>query len=198
MHFLLITFFAGLFSFITGYYLYRKLKIPFTSFIFSLLLFAYLTTTSENFFISIPFNYVVDFAMNLDTFVRGKYYVAVTSIFLHFNFFHLFFNCFALYLFGKFYEEVYGVKKAFIVFFLSGVISNLAYSVALPKVYSLGASAAILGMFGGVLSYKLQHKTSLLPDLVVAIFLVLGGGLPNVNIVAHLTGLVTGFLLSKK
>jgi len=48
-------------------------------------------------------------------------YQLVTHIFMHANFMHLFFNMFALYMFGKILEMVWGPKRFLIYFLVTGL-----------------------------------------------------------------------------
>ncbi len=102
----------------------------------------------------------------------------------------------ALYFFGVFYEHVSSVKASFLTFFISGLAANILSSAISPKVYSAGASASILGVFGGVFRYKRVHGMEWKLDLAVAVFLVLGGGLPGINVPAHFFGFLTGYFVS--
>lgn len=73
-------------------------------------------------------------------------WLLVTSIFLHTSLEHLFFNMFALALFGFILERIIGSKKFLLVFFISGVIASIG--AALFYSASLGASGAIFGVMG--------------------------------------------------
>ena len=48
-------------------------------------------------------------------------YQLITHMFMHGNFWHLFFNMFALYMFGRILEEVWGSKRFFIYYFFTGL-----------------------------------------------------------------------------
>ncbi|MDD2385183.1 MAG: rhomboid family intramembrane serine protease [Bacteroidales bacterium] len=45
----------------------------------------------------------------------------ITHMFMHGDFWHLFFNMFALYMFGKILEDVWGQKRFFIYYFVTGL-----------------------------------------------------------------------------
>jgi membrane associated rhomboid family serine protease len=51
----------------------------------------------------------------------------ITHMFMHGNFWHLFFNMFALYMFGKILEEVWGAKRFFIYYFVTGLGAALLH-----------------------------------------------------------------------
>lgn len=50
----------------------------------------------------------------------GQYYRLITSIFIHIGIMHLFFNSYALYIFGTQIEKVMGHKKYLLFLFLQG------------------------------------------------------------------------------
>ena len=74
----------------------------------------------------------------------------VTSIFLHADFSHIFFNMFALLIFGIFLESKVSGKTFLIIFFLSGIIGNFGYMLTAlgSTTPGLGASGAIYGILG--------------------------------------------------
>ena len=82
-----------------------------------------------------------------------------TSMFLHGDIFHVFFNMYFLYLFGRGVEGALGSKRYLALYFLSGVaaaIFHTAYSYLLGGVRALmvpaiGASGAISGILGAYL-----------------------------------------------
>ncbi len=77
----------------------------------------------------------------------------ITSMFLHGSIMHLFFNGFALLLFGNVVERKIGSKQFLILYFVSGLIGGLAYYSTylfgiIPPIPALGASGAIFGLLG--------------------------------------------------
>ncbi|MEM5831337.1 MAG: rhomboid family intramembrane serine protease [Candidatus Aenigmatarchaeota archaeon] len=85
--------------------------------------------------------------------LEGEIYRIVTSIFLHGDEIHLFYNSFALFMFGSVLEKVIGGKRYLLVFFLSGIIGSIAYiltSILLNEINipAVGASGAIYGIIG--------------------------------------------------
>jgi len=74
----------------------------------------------------------------------------ITSIFLHADFLHLFFNLFALFFFGIYLERVIGSGSFAALFILSGIVGNLGYLLTSsdPYIPAIGASGAIYGIIG--------------------------------------------------
>lgn len=132
----------------------------------------------------------------------------LTAIFLHGGLGHIALNLFALLLFGSILEKLIGGKKFLIVFFVTGILANLM-SVNFYS-SSLGASGAIFGVIGTLIIVR-----PLLPiwafgvpmpifiagliwagiDIVGAIGFLVGNPLNNTGNIAHLSGMIFGFLL---
>lgn len=141
-------------------------------------------------------------------------YRIITSIFLHGDFLHLFFNSFALFMFGGVLEKIIGPKKFLLLFFLSGIIGSIAYiltSFLLGEfnVPALGASGAIYGIIGALA--VLRPTTIVLiyftpvPLLFLAFFWIITeslatllqffGAKSGIASQAHLAGLLFGMFI---
>ncbi|MDP4039806.1 MAG: rhomboid family intramembrane serine protease [Candidatus Pacearchaeota archaeon] len=72
-----------------------------------------------------------------------------TSIFLHGGITHLFYNLFALLLFGSILESLIGERKFMLIFFVTGILANLIAVNFYDS--SLGASGAIFGIIGALI-----------------------------------------------
>ncbi|MCA9386448.1 rhomboid family intramembrane serine protease [Candidatus Dojkabacteria bacterium] len=137
---------------------------------------------------------------------EGYFWLFLTSNFLHFEAWHIFFNMMALFQIGNLIQEFYSSKKLFITYIVSGIISGigtLIYANALNEnIASLGASGAVFGLLGLLIGGTLKtnrYGTSLpfstesfIPTLVLAVLIAF---MPNVNWVAHIFGLIAGILL---
>ncbi|HZG11155.1 rhomboid family intramembrane serine protease [Kurthia gibsonii] len=132
---------------------------------------------------------------------QGEYWRLITAMFLHGGFLHLLFNMFGLYVFGPELEQLAGKLRFFSIYFISGLLANVATYVVEPLNYaSLGASGAIFGIFGAYLAL-VYHTRKILPQLkqliipLVAISVIMTFVQSNINITAHLVGLAVGFIL---
>lgn len=76
----------------------------------------------------------------------------VTAIFAHGSFEHLFYNMFALALFGSILEQIIGGRRFLALFFAAGIIAGLATLPFYPA--SLGASGAIFGLLGALAALR--------------------------------------------
>ncbi|MDO8554052.1 MAG: rhomboid family intramembrane serine protease [Candidatus Micrarchaeota archaeon] len=79
----------------------------------------------------------------------------VTSIFLHStkDILHIFFNCYALFLFGTILESKVTKKDFLTIFFMGGIIGSILYYLTImigiiPPIPALGASGAIYAVLG--------------------------------------------------
>lgn len=125
----------------------------------------------------------------------------VTSIFAHGSFEHLFYNMFALLLFGTILEGIIGGRRWLVVFFAAGIIGGIA---GLPLYEStLGASGAIYGLMGAlaVLRPRMPIFVSWIPlPMAAAVGLWAAGDLLGLFVpsgianAAHLAGLAVGII----
>jgi len=143
-----------------------------------------------------------DFALTSSEFV-SKPWIIITYIFLHGGVDHLFFNMFALAMFGSILEKVIGGKKFLITFFISGVIAGMGSLLFYNS--SIGASGAIYGIMGALAILRPRMTVFIgigipLP-MIIAVFLWAAGDLlgffspaGNVAYASHLFGLAFGLL----
>ncbi len=131
----------------------------------------------------------------------------VTSIFLHANFAHLFFNMFALFMFGIALESRIGSKNFIILFFLSGIIGSIGYMITAsnPLIPAIGMSGAVYGILGALAiltPFMIVWVMGMapMPMIVAAIFWIVlevfGVFAPRGNIAsaAHLGGIFVGIV----
>jgi len=136
-------------------------------------------------------------------------WIIITSIFLHGSFSHLFYNMFALALFGSILEKIIGGKNFLILFFISGIIAGIGSILFYTA--AIGASGAIYGVLGalGILRPRMTVYMGYIPmPMAAAVVLWAAGdfiGLfapGQIAYAAHLFGLgfglLFGFLLRKK
>jgi len=75
----------------------------------------------------------------------------VTSIFMHGDFSHIFFNMFMLFMFGITLEKMIGHKLFLVLFILAGIVGNMGYvlfcAATGDMTPAIGASGAIYGVF---------------------------------------------------
>ncbi len=132
----------------------------------------------------------------------GQYYRLITSIFIHIGIMHLFFNSYALYIFGTQIERVMGHKKYILFFLLTGLGGNLLTYFLSYGTISAGASGSLFGMFGAFTYLIRHHPDMVTPEGRKSILKLLGINIlltilvPNISATAHFGGLIAGYLLS--
>ena len=106
----------------------------------------------------------------------GQWWRLASCVFVHGGALHLIANAVALFLIGRFAEEVFGTVRTFAIFALAGLAGSLA-SFAMAPGPSVGASGAILGLLGAVLVeitlYRDRH-TALRPIWGVLLLVTIG------------------------
>ena len=131
----------------------------------------------------------------------GEWWRLVTSMFLHIGFLHLFLNMLALYYVGAVAERIYGSIRFTVIYFIAGTGGSLASFAFSPNI-SAGASGALFGLFGALLFFGVMYKQLFLQTMgkAVAVILILnlavGLAVPQIDMGAHLGGLIFGFLAS--
>lgn len=134
----------------------------------------------------------------------GEWYRLVTSMFLHFGIRHLLNNMLILYILGNYLEGHMGKIRYLILYFAGGIGANICsglHSLSDREVVvSAGASGAVFAVLGGLIWVLLINRGRL-EDLTIkkmlifaALSLYLGFTESGVDNVAHVSGLILGFL----
>lgn len=94
--------------------------------------------------------------------MSGQWWRLISYLFLHGSISHLMMNLFGLVWFGRFVENIFGTWRFLAIFVLSGVLSGaLQVIMSSPDDKAVGASGAILGIFGAGLAATLRLKNVL-------------------------------------
>lgn len=126
----------------------------------------------------------------------------ITCMWLHGGVFHLLANMLSLVVIGIRLEQEFGFVRIGLLYVISGFGGSLLSALFIQSNISVGASGALFGLLGGMLSELITNwtiyanKVAALVTLVVIIAINLAVGiLPNVDNFAHLGGFISGFLL---
>ena len=137
----------------------QRAKAPVTLSLVIINTLVYLATSYENMFLEVSDKWVGMFAFVPAYFAKPEHlYRLFTSMFLHANLAHIFFNMLFLYTFGKGVEAVLGSRRYLVLYLLSGILASFFHTAFLPLegassafVPALGASGAISGVLGAYL-----------------------------------------------
>lgn len=134
--------------------------------------------------------------------VEGEVWRLVTPIFLHSGFPHMLFNSFSLVLFGPGLERMLGKRMFILLYLATGILANVATLILKPLTYThVGSSGAIFGLFGIYLAMTMFRRELLTREnsqvilTIAAIGLIMTFLQPNINVTAHIFGLISGFIL---
>ncbi|MFC0026642.1 rhomboid family intramembrane serine protease [Neobacillus cucumis] len=134
--------------------------------------------------------------------MEGEVWRLITPTFMHSGFSHMLFNSFSLILFGPALERMLGSGKFLFVYLFSGIIANLATLLLEPLTYThVGSSGAIFGLFGYYIAIIIFRKKMMSQQnaqiilILSAVSIIMTFLQPNINIIAHLFGLLGGLLL---
>ncbi|CAK9310405.1 unnamed protein product [Citrullus colocynthis] len=137
---------------------------------------------------------------------RGEGWRLVSCMWLHAGVIHLLANMLSLLFIGIRLEQEFGFLKIGCLYVLSGfggsLLSSLSLSPAENPTISVGASGALFGLLGAMLSELITNwtiyanKCAALMSLILIIALNLAVGfVPHVDNSAHIGGFISGFLL---
>jgi membrane associated rhomboid family serine protease len=91
----------------------------------------------------------------------------ITHMFMHAGFMHLFFNMFALYMFGQILENVWGPKRFIIYYFVTGLGAMLLYELVIAiqynKIMGIISPDQLQDVMDNGYRYFLEHKAYLDP-----------------------------------
>jgi len=117
----------------------------------------------------------------LDTSLTGFLYKPwgiITSIFAHFDLFHLFSNMLFLYFSGKFFEQIWSGKQLLITYILGGIFGGIAEIAVQSIFYStenngalvIGASGSIMAIFIAVAFHSPQTQLLLFGKFSIRLY----------------------------
>eukprot|EP01018_Ginkgo_biloba_P019917 Gb_20562 [translate_table: standard] len=126
----------------------------------------------------------------------------ITCIWLHAGVVHLVANMLSLLFIGIRLEQEFGPVRVGIIYLLSAFGGSVVSALFIQNSVSVGASGALFGLLGAMLSELITNwtiyanKLAALVTLILIIAINLAFGLlPHVDNFAHLGGFVSGFLL---
>ena len=119
----------------------------------------------------------------LDTNIQGfilKPWGLFTSIFSHFDLWHLLFNMIFLYFSGAYFEKLFGAKKLLLTYFFGGLFGGI-FELAAESLFPLlqnthqlvvGASGSIMALFTALAFYSPNTKVNLFGIIPIKIYFI--------------------------
>jgi membrane associated rhomboid family serine protease len=159
------------------------------------------------------------FALSVEGLKSGFVWQLLTFQFMHAGLWHLVFNCWAIYVFGRAIEETLGWKKSLILYLSSGVVGGICQVLAAllwPNLFGgpvVGASAGGFGLMAAyavlfperelvlLLFFILPIRLTAKMLLMLSAVLALGGivfPLNHIANAAHLGGMLTGVVFIRQ
>lgn len=151
---------------------------------------------------NMPYLYFLG-CVGLDLVMDGQWYRMITSMFLHADIDHIFGNMLLLYCLGDLLEFRLGRVKFTTIYFISGILGNVIscfYEYYANVSYvSYGASGAVFGLIGVTAFLVLNGEKSIgipIPRMLLMVVYCIYTGFVenNVNVAAHIGGLLAGYL----
>jgi membrane associated rhomboid family serine protease len=159
------------------------------------------------------------FALSVDGLKSGFVWQLLTFQFMHAGLWHLVFNCWAIYVFGRAIEETLGWGKFLILYLSSGVVGGICQvltALLWPDLFGgpvVGASAGGLGLMAAyavlfperelvlLLFFVLPIRLTAKKLLMLSAVLALAGIIFPINHIAnaaHLGGMLTGVIFIRQ
>jgi rhomboid protease GluP len=129
----------------------------------------------------------------------GQWWRLITAGFLHGGILHILMNMWVLFDLGAQVEEICGTARFLTIYLVSNITGFLVSYFFLPYL-SIGASAAIFGLIGGMIGVGLRDRTSYGASIRRfftrwAIYGLVLSLIPGTDIAAHIGGLAGGFVV---
>lgn len=133
----------------------------------------------------------------------NEWWRLISAMFLHGGTTHLLMNMVSLYIVGRMLERFVSPLAYLVIYFASGIIGGLLSLYLHPLSVGVGASGAIFGIFGALIGIFAANKARMgvyfheaMKEFaaVLAINLFIGIVVPEIDMTAHIGGLVTGIV----
>lgn len=137
---------------------------------------------------------------------NGEYYRLIVCMFLHFGMEHLTNNMLVLFVLGSRLEQAIGKIRFLLIYLLGGILGNIISMLTdlrtMDPAVSAGASGAVFAVMGAMIFVVIRNRgrlgdLSMKQILIMAGFsLYFGYASAGVDNVAHIGGLMSGFILA--
>ncbi|MDY6992205.1 MAG: rhomboid family intramembrane serine protease [Pseudomonadota bacterium] len=143
-------------------------------------------------------------ALQREQVLNGEYWRLLSALFLHADGEHLIGNGIMLYILGIACEYAFGRARMVWIYFFAGICGSILSVLAYPGP-AVGASGAIFGLLGALITFLYRHKNQLVIRdnrigfvlLMWAIYQVITGFMtPYIDNFAHLGGFFGGVIMA--
>jgi rhomboid protease GluP len=171
---------------------------------FNIIIYLLMVFSGVNFFDPTAADALAWGGCNSTTILHGEPWRLVSAMFIHFGIFHLLMNLYALYDLGSTLERIIGKARFITVYLATGVFGGLVSQIWHVEIYTVeaGASGGVFGIIGVLIALL---TTKLFPDEVRVPYLkrvltmvainIAYGMQGNINMAAHMGGMISGFIL---
>lgn len=135
--------------------------------------------------------------------IAGELWRLLSAMFIHSGIMHLMMNMLSLWYLSISVEKLLGIKRFFMIYFFSGIMASLSSIYMHANVVSVGASGAIFGLLGALVSLLftgLVEKDSkmqlILPLATVVGMNLIFSFLPHIDTAGHIGGFISGIIIS--
>jgi membrane associated rhomboid family serine protease/Flp pilus assembly protein TadD len=137
--------------------------------------------------------------------MSGQWWRLFTSMFLHFGFFHLAMNMWCLFALGSLAERLMGRAAYLVLYVGTGLCGSILSLAVHPQLVAAGASGAVFGISGGLITYLALKKAPLsferakkqLSSLGIFVaYNFIYSLRPGMDMMAHAGGLVSGLAIA--
>ena len=141
----------------------------------------------------------------------GQWWRLATALFLHFGWAHFAINMLSLVALGRFVETAFGWLRMLVIYVIAGLgsmasVLGLMHAGLIEISILLGASGAIMGLFGALGAWQLRswmHSRDVLDrrglialSVIMAVQVAADFSIPNVSFAGHASGFVLGFIFA--
>ena len=135
--------------------------------------------------------------------VKGEVFRLFSSTFLHSDAMHIIMNMVSLYIVGTMVERIFSKTSYLTLYFITAFFGSFASIYIHSDGWAVGASGAIFGLFGALAGFAFVHRHTMREQFIgfmknfgaiLVINLVIGIAVPNIDISAHIGGLVAGVI----
>ena len=130
---------------------------------------------------------------------NGEVWRLVTAGFMHYTFFHLLFNMYALYILGSLLEPVVGRLRYALIYGVALLAGSFGALLLSPNGLTVGASGAVFGLMGAafiVLRHRGVDPMQSGLGFWIVLNLAITFAVPHISIGGHIGGLIGGALVT--